>query len=195
MNWDRVTIKTKPADVPVTLAEAKEWCAATDFTDDDDLITSLVESATSKIDGPRGIGIACFTQTWELSLDAFETEIILPGWPVKSVSSVTYVDIDGATQTIDSADYQLDIKGDKVRLRPSYGLSWPTPRLINAAVSISYVVGEAQVDIEPLIKLAIKQMVAHWYENREAISETGFNDVPMSATQIMRDYFRGSIAA
>lgn len=193
--WSRVTVKTKPTTEAVTLDEAKEWCAATDFTDDDDLISSLVLSAISKIDGPRGIGIACFTQTWELSLDKFETEIILPGWPVKSVTAVTYVDTEGATQTIDAADYQLDIKGDFARLRPSYGLSWPSPRNVIAAVSVSYVVGEAIDDIDPILKLAIKQMVAHWYQNREAISETSFSDVPMSATQIMRDYFRGSIAA
>ena len=194
--WSRVTVKTKPVTAAVTLDEAKEWCAATDFTDDDALITSLVSAAISKIDGPRGIGIPCFTQTWELSLDAFPaSEIILPGWPVKSVTAVTYIDTDGAMQTIDSADYQLDIKGDFSRLRPSYGLSWPSPRNVMDAVSISYVLGEAIDDIDPLLKLAIKQMVAHWYQTREAASEANFNDVPMSASQIMRDYFRGSIAA
>ena len=193
--WDRVTIETKPVGVAVTLADAKAFCDI-DYTDDDDLITSLIASATSKLDGPRGIGIACFTQTWELSLDNFPySEIILPGWPVKSITAVSYTDTDGATQTIDAADYQLDIKGDRARLTPVFGGSWPSSRLVNGAVSITYVVGEAQDDIEPVLKLAIKQMVAHWYENREAISETSFSDVPMSATQIMRDYMRGGIAA
>ena len=193
--WDRVTVNTAPADVAVTVDEAKAWLNVT-FTDDDALITSLIAAATAKLDGPRGIGVACFTQTWDLSLDAFPSgTIYLPGWPVKSVVSVAYVDTDGATQTINSANYTLDIKGDQARLSPAYGVSWPSTRRQDGAVTISYVVGEVQDDIHPLLKLAIRLMVSHWYEHREEGLEVALHQIPMGAEQIMRDFMRGSIAA
>jgi len=193
--WDRVTISAPPADVAVTLAEAKAFCDVT-YSDDDDLITSLVAAATKKMDGPRGIGVGCFTQSWQLSLDCFPPwEIALPGWPVKSVTTVGYVDPDGASQTVDGADYLLDIGGDAARLTPAYNKSWPGTRAQNGAVTITYIVGEAQDDIAPELKVAIKMMVAHWYENREATIDRNHMPVPFGAEQIMRDFMRGTIAA
>lgn len=190
--WNRVTVKTPPEDVAVTTAEAKAFTDVT-FSDDDTLIDSLVAAATAKFDGPNGIGIACITQTWELSLDCFTPEIILPGWPVKSVSEIRYTDTDGQAQTVGS--FQLDIKGDKTRLRPAYNASWPSTRPMNGTVEIDYVVGEEQDDINVLLKLAIKQIVAHWYENREAASESVQHSIPMGAEQIMKDFMRGGIAS
>lgn len=90
--------------------------------------------------------------TWQLLLDSFYDQdyrsrndyrcghaIDLPRGPVMAISSVTYVDTDGDTQTLAAADYQLDaIRG---RLAPAYGVTWPTPRAQLNAVTITYVAG------------------------------------------------------
>lgn len=193
--WGRVTVKTAPASLPVTTAEAKTLCDIT-FDTDDALIDGLIKTAVSKFDGPTGIGIALITQTWELSLDSFPTgDLELLGWPVKSVSSVSYIDANGDTQTMPEADYRLDAKGDKARLSPAHGKSWPSSRGENGAVSIEYVVGEAASNINPVLTLALKQLVGHWYENRESSIDKNLYSVPHSTEQVMLDFRRGTISS
>lgn len=193
--WDRVTQFAAPGATAITTDEAKAWLDL-EYDDDNSLIDTLIASAISKMDGPRGIGIACVTQTWELSLDCFPPFLIeLPGWPVKSITSVTYIDGTGASQTIPSSEYVLDLGGDAARLSPVFGGSWPSTRAQAGSVKIQYVLGEEVGSVSPILKLALKQMVGHWYENREAVSEQTLMEIPMGAMQIISDYRRGGIAA
>lgn len=192
--WDRVTVKTKPSELAVSLADLKAHCDI-DYSDDDALLTGLLEAAIAKIDSPNGIGIACAEQTWILSLDCFESFTInLLGWPVKSITSIKYIDMDGVETTLNASEYDLDADGDFARLSPVYRGSWPSTRLQNGAVKIEYVLGEAVSDINPLLTLAIKQMASHWYEHRESAQEMMMHNIPMGADQIIKDFMRGSIS-
>ena len=55
------------------------------------------------------MGRALLTQTWDMYLDEFPCagEIIIPLSPLQSVTSVSYVDQHGATQTWASANYRI----------------------------------------------------------------------------------------
>lgn len=102
------------------------------------------------------------TQTIDYYADCFETwEIKLP--PLQSVTAITYVDTDGATQTIDASDYLVDAVSVPARITPAYGETWPIPRTQNNAIKIRFVAGYgAASDVPQCIKnwmlLRIKQM-------------------------------------
>jgi uncharacterized phiE125 gp8 family phage protein len=159
---------TAPTTYPVTLAEAKLHCRV-DGTDDDALITALITSATEMCE--QQTGRALMTQTWLLTLDEFPTEIELTRVPVQSISSVTYTDTAGATQTLSTgSNWRLLDLGDfsMARIVPVYGYTWPATRAQNNVVSVQYVAGYASAAAVPeSIKQWIKLMVSTMYENRE----------------------------
>ncbi len=192
--WDGVTVVTGPASPPLTTAEAKSRLRV-DVTDDDTLIDALVNSAVAAIDGPNGIGYALITQTWRKAFDAFPSVIELPGAPIKSVTSVKYVDGDGATQTLDAGAYRVDLNSDPVRITPVYGTTWPTTRGVTSAVWVDYVLGEASsTAIAADLVSAVALLTGHWYENREAVSEGDMREVPMAFNSIVARYRRHQVA-
>jgi uncharacterized phiE125 gp8 family phage protein len=117
-----------PAPV-VDLEEAKRHLGVDD-NDADDLIEALVAAATGKFDGPNGIGRALGQQTWELRIDrpwpgCRHREIRLPLPPLQSVESVTYLDEDGAEQTLATSDYDVVGVGGMGRVVLKASASWP----------------------------------------------------------------------
>ena len=121
------------------------------------------------------------TSTWRLTLDAFPSRSHLSGLevdridlyrpPVQSVSSITYVDEDGTTQTVDSGDYVLDNASDyAASVRPAYDEEWPATREQRGAVVVTYVAGYTlAANIPEHVRHALKMLVGHWYANREGV--------------------------
>ena len=95
-----------------TKREAKAF-AKVDVTDDDSLIDALITAARQLVETEQNRQL--MPATYELTLDEFPSSsncpIELPRPPLQSVSSITYVDTAGATQTWSSDDYQVDTKG------------------------------------------------------------------------------------
>lgn len=159
---------TAPTTYPITLEEAKLHCRI-DTAADDALVTALIAAATDVCE--QKIGRAIMSQTWLLTLDAFPAEIELTRVPVQSVTSVTYVDPDGATVPLNTgSNWRLLDLGDYsfARIVPVYGYSWPATRAQAEVVSVQYVAGYANAAAVPEgIKQWIKLMVSTMYENRE----------------------------
>ena len=80
-----VTIITDMVSEPVSLTEAKAWMRIKDFTDDDALVGSLIESTRRHLE--RYTGLSFGTKTVETILD-IEDDVELPYGPVQSVTSV-----------------------------------------------------------------------------------------------------------
>ena len=82
--------------------------------------------------------------------------------------SVVYIDTDGATQTVSSSVYDVDIDQEPGRLRLAYSESWPSDRRSTPnSVIIRFVAGYGDADAVPeTIKAAIKLLVGHLYEHR-----------------------------
>lgn len=93
--------------------------------------------------------VALMTQTLKQTFDCFPGVIELARWPVQSISSITYVDPDGVTQTLSSALYSSYIHGPPVRIRPAYGQSWPGTRVAPEAVAVTFVAGYASIAAVP----------------------------------------------
>lgn len=190
---------TGPAAEPVTLLEAKAHLRV-DFDDDDPLITGLIKVARQWAETFSRRGF--ITQQWKLLLDWFPTAdsglIRLPLPPAQSITSVQYVDTNGATQTVAAADYTLDKASEPARLVPAFGKSWPSVRAVPNAVTVTFKAGYGTPGSSPddsvskvpeAIKTALKLLVAHWYEHREAVSEEQpLTPVPMALESLLWPY-------
>lgn len=155
-----------PAEDPVALADATKWARITDTTDNA-IVTALIKSATASAE--QLTGRVFITQTWTLSLDTFADEIDLLQ-PLQSVTSITYVDTNGATQTLATSIYKVDTVEGKVRR--AYNQSWPSVRGQANAIVITFVAGYGVASAVPeSIKSWIKIRVATLYENREALGD------------------------
>ena len=160
-----------PEVEPVTVPEGKTHCRV-DHADEDTLIETLIQSARETCE--NRIHRSLITQTWRLTLDAFPRHlepIELPMGPVQSVTSISYVDDDGATQTWASSDYRVDTDSIVARVTPVYNGSYPSTRDVTGAVTVTYVTGygDAGSDVPAGIKAAMLLLVGHWYEHREQV--------------------------
>lgn len=160
---------TGPAVEPVTLAEAKVRCRI-DTTDEDSTHTDMIVAAREYCEGV--VGRQFINATWKEYFDRFPSdEIRLSKPPLSSVTSITYVDADGDTQTWTASLYQTDAISEPARIKPAYGESWPTTRddTYNA-ITVTFVAGygAAASDVPPNFKQAIFLLVGLWHRDREA---------------------------
>jgi len=143
VNWSlKRTID--PDTSPLTLDETKEHLYEV-TTDRDGQIAAFIDEATGELDGPDGaLGRALIQQTLRLKMDRFPagtSPIRLPLPPLVSVTSVQYVDPDGATQTWAAAEYDVLTDREPGEIRPKYNYSYPSIRSIHEAVIVTYVAG------------------------------------------------------
>ena len=161
----RITAPVTPA---VSTADAKAHMRY-ESDDEDDLIASLVAQATRWCEEEAELSF--MTQSWRLSLDCFPSQPIkLRRPPVVSVTSVEYVDTAGDTQTLAGTEYQVDTDAEPALLALAPTKAWPTTQEGKlSAVRIEYVTGVDDVaDLDERAVIAVKQLAAYWFENREA---------------------------
>lgn len=178
------TLQTAPAAEPVTLTEAKAY-AQIEHTDDDTLITSLIVAARELLE--QATWRQLVTATWDLTLEDWPTgssQLDLPFGQVQSITSVTYTDSDGASQTLASSVYALDNTREPAGFFLDYGQEWPAVRDERNAITIRIVAGYgAAAAVPDLLKTALKMTVKHWYESG---GECG--DLPAAAMHIAARY-------
>lgn len=118
----------------------------------------------------------------------------LPMAPVQSIESVTYVDKDGTTQTLDPSIYVLDDDPDQPSIRLAYGQQWPAIRYEPNAVRVRFQGGYDQPGSDPapnpvprVAAQAMLLMIGEWYENREnSIIERGTQfELPYGARALL----------
>jgi uncharacterized phiE125 gp8 family phage protein len=151
---------------------------------DDDLIDQLILAATAWCEEFQGRTYVNRSRT--MVLDKWETLIRPPYPPLVSVDSIQYVDTAGSTQTLDSSYYRVDTTNQPGRITEAYGMSWPDIRAVTNAVTITYTAGYgAAADVPDQVKAAIKLLVGHWYEHREAVAEISLNKAPMAVEDLL----------
>lgn len=163
---------TAPAQYPVTLQQAKTHLRIDDDQiADDALVIGLIAAATDYAE--TFTRRALISQTWDGVMDDFPNgdafRLAFP--PLQSVTSITYTDANGDSQTFSSAKYIVDIVSKPARIALAYQQEWPVTREIANAVTVRFVAGygDDPSDVPEGIRLAMLLMIGHWYENREAI--------------------------
>jgi uncharacterized phiE125 gp8 family phage protein len=180
-----LTLVTPPSLDPVTIVEARAQCRY-DTSDEDGLLAGYLLAARNHVE--TYTRRALITQTWDQTVDALGEEIVLKKPPVQSVLSVKYFDSAGVEQTLSGSQYRLVRRdtGEYV-IVPAYGVTWPTPRDMENAVTVRFIAGygDAASNVPEAIRLAIKLMVAHWDANREASGVANLQEIPLGVDPLL----------
>lgn len=170
-------------DKVYVLSETSVKTALGIAADDDTHDTKLQELIDFAVDMAESYTQRKFlTQAVTEYRDAFPLEI-RPAWSsLVGVTSITYVDASGDTQTLDSSKYQVITSKVPGKIVPAYGQTWPATRSIEEAVTINYTAGYGTEysDIPGKVRDAILSMVA----NRFYSPETGMM-LPEAAKQLL----------
>ena len=113
---------------------------------------------------------AVMTQTLVLRLDCFPCDgIELRRCPVQSVTSITYLDSAGVSQTLATTVYTVDIYSNPARITLKYGQSWPATLAQANAVTVTFVAGYGSVveSVPAEVKEAIIAGAAMGFETVE----------------------------
>jgi len=160
---------SSPSNLPVSLVEAKSHLrlSPTDTTHDDQL-TLLLEAATERLE--QDLDRQIITATYCLEAldwnknDPRYGEIKLYRKGITAVTSVSYVDEDGNTVTLDPSDYIVDLV--RYCIFPAVDKEWPTvhPNHPNA-VSVDFAAGYGNEGstVPRLLKQAILLCVGKWF--------------------------------
>lgn len=159
------------ATEPITLAEAKAHCRIDlDNTDSDTVLAIYIASA--RLTAEKFLGRALLNRTVVTQFDGFADCMELPWPPLHSVTSITYLDEDGASQTLASTVYRVRTDTFVGRVELDYNQSWPATYPVSGAVTITHVsgYGSSTTDVPEIIRLAMLHMVARWFEQREPMA-------------------------
>lgn len=186
-----------PTLEPITVEEFKSH-GKVDYGTDDSLISEYIRAAREWFEDETHRALN--TQTWAWSAESFERVADCRGWielprpRLIAVSSIQYIDTEGATQTLAADRYVVDATGDSGGIiAPAYGYCWPSVRCGHpAAVTFTFTAGygATAADVPQFIKAFIRWMTQHQYSSRNAIvTGTIVNEMPFSMQSIV-DRFR-----
>lgn len=181
-------VTTAATTEPLSLAEAREHLRVDHF-DDDGVISGCILAARQHIENVCGLALA--TSSWTMTLDEFPVDLIaLPREPVQSVTAVRYVNTSGTLTTWSSSEYEVDLYSMPPRLRPRDGYSWPSLKSTLGAVQVEFVAGYGGAEAAPQpIMQAMRLLVGHFYENREAsVVGTSAAPLPFAVDALLAPY-------
>jgi uncharacterized phiE125 gp8 family phage protein len=160
---------TPPVLEPIALTEAKmQLKVDTDETEEDDLIARLI--VTAREEAEHLTGRSFLPQTWELALDEFCEDILLPRPRLISISAFSYVDLEGVTRQISSDQYILDDFSEPARITPLYRCCWPRARRQANSIRVRYQAGFDDVESVPsAIKDWMHLRIATLFDFRETV--------------------------
>lgn len=158
-------VVTAPTVEPVTVAEVKAH-AVIGHDLDDALLGVLISAARGHGESLTGRRFA--PTTLEVVLDSFPAEIRLPGAPITALTSIKYIDADGAEQTLGPSEYEADIEGITGRVVPV--TSWPSVSATKLnTVRVRYESGYTSETLPADIRLWMLARVATLYAQRETV--------------------------
>lgn len=184
-----LALKTAPSTEPVTTAELKLQ-SRVDISDDDTLLTNMGVAARRWIEDITGIRMV--SQTWYYYLDCFPAEslIELPIGPTSAVVGITYTKEDATSGTVAASTYVTDLASLSARIVLKDGESWPADTLTPVnGVRIEFTAGYGLAAVVPEeLKLAVKLLAAHWYENREECTTQRLESLPMGIKALIANF-------
>lgn len=176
---------TEPAVEPVSTAEAKSHANVT-ASGDDALIGTYIVAARRLVESISHRQL--ITASWDLYLDAFPSVIRPPLPPLQSVTHLKYYDVDGNQQTlVANTDYTVDTDSEPGRVQPAYNQTWPSVRAIPNTINLQFVAGygDASTDVPDYFILAVKMLVAQWYELRMPVAAMQIAEIPYAVQALV----------
>jgi uncharacterized phiE125 gp8 family phage protein len=111
--------------------------------------------------------------------------------PVISVTSITYLSVEGINEVISSDAYILDNFSEPNFIVLKDGYDWPEVDEEPNAITIEFVSGysltdEASESMPPMIKVAVLMQLGHLYENRENTSDKPSKEIAVGVESLLR---------
>lgn len=177
---------TIPPAALLTLPEVRAHLRV-DHTEEDPLIEGLIAAAVSHLDGWQGVlGRCILTQTWASRFSALRDQRL----PFPDVQSavVSYLDSNGAAQTVDPTNYRVRTISGAGLL--TFADSFQAPAVLSGrddAVTVTAVYGRD--DLPAPLRVAALMLIGHWYQHREAVvTGTITAEVPLAVGALIAPY-------
>jgi len=154
----------------VTIAEARQQARSDTDTDLDAELTRLITVARNHVEKYCGIRIG--SQTIVAKCDSFDDMARLPDAPVTSITSITYVDTDGATQTLATSVYELRADGLEAAVVLKFNQSWPAIQP-GSRIIVTAVVGYTTAP--PAVHHAMLVRIADHFTDHETVASGDFS--------------------
>lgn len=182
---------TRPTLWPLTLDEAKVHLRVA-HTEQDDLIQSIIESATMQFEKDAQVNV--LSTAFKLVLDEAPQEV--SGWnahiliwknPNVEVQSIKYYNADSEQVELSTDNYEVDNVSAPTRIRLTEDVT--VADKLNA-FEVNFTVGYAAADDVPEdIKQCIRFLLGHYYENPDAVvTGTQVNELPLSYKHAVRNF-------
>lgn len=182
----------QPFAEPVSLEEMKLHLKQDDIDDDDDIIKAVIVAARDVIETETGRNMprntVLMATTFDLFLPGFPCEnfIAVPRVPLVSVTSISYVDTDGNTQTLSTSVYEINTAAGRIDL--AYAQVWPNTLSRPHAVTIRFVAGVA-VSITAVASSATLTPAGRAFVNGERVRLYNSGGGLPSGFSALTDYF------
>ena len=171
MNLGKLTVSTAPTVEPVSREEVKNYLRV-DISADDSLLDRITKAAREFLEG--WAGLTFINTTYEERFDGFprnsRSPLALQRPPLQSVTSITYLDTSGDSQTWASSNYQVDIYSKPGVVLPNEGQVYPTTQSATLnTVTATFLAGEgaAGSDVDAKHRQALLWLCEHMYEQRD----------------------------
>lgn len=182
-----------PAALAISLAEVISHLRIDGLTDtyEDSLIEDILIPAAVRA-CEEFCRIVLVNQTFQGKLDCFDDEIVLPKAPLASVTSITYLDENGVSQTLASTEYDVDTFSKPGRILLGYNKQWPTIRQHPHQVTITWVsgYGAAGSDVPTSLRHGLLMLVGHWYDHRDTVDMKNLGEDLPWATKLLFEQFQ-----
>lgn len=191
-NWYTTQITEGPTEETVTAEELHEHLSLNvELSAVEDLLNLYLSAARELFEHDTGLCVA--TQTLTQYQACWETPVRLFRGPVQDVTSVKYYDTSDTLQTL--TNWDVDLTGTPAlvyRTAANMGQTFPAvspyrPR----PIEIEYIAGVDAEYAEAGIKLCIKLLAGHYYNQREAFGEVDLKSVPMGWDRLTAKYSTG----
>jgi uncharacterized phiE125 gp8 family phage protein len=173
---------TPDLDAVISVADLKEHLRV-DHSDEDTLIEAYRDAAIKWVEDYCNTRLGDVTAVYHM--DAFHTTTI-PVAPVSAISSVTYLDQAGDSQTLGTGYYWFDLKRQPARITFDNA-----PDVFDDtynAVQVNMTIGYAEASIPTPIVHAVRLMAANLYEQRQPVTHSQMYEVPMGLHSILSPY-------
>lgn len=142
-----------------------------DHDEDDVLLVGYLSAAVNHVET---ITNRCLIDTVvETTLPAFPCRPLELLGRVSAVTSVRYLDPEGAEHTLDPAAYRLNAAAEPARLSRAPGnAAWPATLCVEDAVRVRYTsgYGPSPEDVPEALRHAVLLLASLWYEQRVPVS-------------------------
>jgi uncharacterized phiE125 gp8 family phage protein len=182
-----LVVTTPPASEPVTVQELMDHLRLNDNSETDQL-QGFITSARLMVEAKTGL--ALLPTTFRQYVPTLTATTYLMRSPVISVAGVSYYDGNDNLQTT-TTGYTADIIGVPGSINfTSLPTTTSTTRTPKAYVTFTAGYADAATVPYP-IKLAVKELAAFWYENREAYTTEDYTALPFGFDAVCSLYRTG----